>query len=98
MAKATNKSDHMTSFHGDTITTTLNTLKALFPESWRGENDGKDRVNVFFTLETEEGKVFTIYDWKEYRPLAGDEPVEFHIGGHSRMTTMDAREELSALL
>ena len=41
-------------------------------------------------METDEGNVFTIYDWKVGRPLSIDEPVEWHIVAHSRSISSDA--------
>lgn len=31
-------------------------------------------------IETENGDVFTIYDWKEYRDFDDDETIEWHVG------------------
>jgi hypothetical protein len=45
-------------------------------------------------METDEGEVFTIYDWKEYRPLQRDEYVTWHIGAKSKSVSNDAEREL----
>jgi hypothetical protein len=47
------------------------------------DNDGSDKSNFDFIFLNSEGNVFTVYDWKEYRPLDLDENVEFHIGAHN---------------
>lgn len=98
MAKQTNQSPNGTSFFDITIMATPAQLKEAFPESWYGDNDGSDKTNYDFTLETESGKVFTIYDWKYYRPLNDNEMVEWHIGGHDAMTTIEAAGEVAEIL
>ena len=45
-------------------------------------------------METSDGTVFTIYDWKNYGGIAMDRVVEWHIGGHTKEDTLKAREEL----
>jgi hypothetical protein len=45
-------------------------------------------------METESGDVFTVYDWKEYRPLEEDEVIEWHVGGHSAGVTDQAVGEM----
>jgi hypothetical protein len=49
-------------------------------------------------METESGEVFTVYDWKYYRPLGEEEMVEWHIGGHSGGVTADALAEITNAL
>jgi hypothetical protein len=49
-------------------------------------------------METEDGTVFTVYDWKEYRPLKEDEEVEWHVGGYSGMNTEKALNEIADAL
>ena len=98
MAKKTKLSETGTSFHGVVIVTTANKLMSLFPKSYTLENDGRDKVNIDFVLETENGDVFTIYDWKEYRPIDLDEEIEFHIGAFSPEISDTAQKELLELL
>jgi hypothetical protein len=98
MAKETNKSSNGTSFHNTTIKTTVGKLKELFPNSYYEQNDGRDKTNFDFTLETSKGNVFTIYDWKEYRPIGEDEIIEFHIGANSHGISELAKRELMELL
>jgi hypothetical protein len=98
MAKATKKSSDGTSFHDSVIFTTPGKLKALFPNSFTSSNDGRDKCNYDFVLQTEDGDVFTIYDWKEYRKLKDTETIEFHIGGAGRTITEKARRELEFML
>lgn len=98
MAKHTNKDSSGTSFHSTTIITNVGKLIKLFPDSYTGDNKGNDKVNFDFCLETSKGDVFTIYDWKYYRPIGMYEPVTFNIGGFSREVTETAKRELLEIL
>ena len=83
-----------TSFHDNTVYTTVKELTRICGEPVYDGNDGQDKVNFEWHMETVKGDVFTIYDWKEYRSLSLDEPIEFHIGGHSQAVTKRACNEL----
>lgn len=98
MAKLTNRSSNGTSFHDTVIKTTVNKLTKALGEAQIIGNDGEDKVNFDWTCETENGDIFTIYDWKEYRVLDLDEIIEFHIGGKNRTVTQEAKEELLEIL
>jgi len=98
MATATKKSKRGTSFHGTYITTTPKKLKQLFSGSYSEWNDGEDKVNFEFILETKYGDVFTIYDWKEYRVIRQNEEVSFHIGGRNSSITEQALSEIEELM
>lgn len=96
--KKTRKSTDGTSFFGTTITTTVNELRnvGLFPKY--KQNTGEDKTNFDWELETTDGTVFTIYDWKEYRPISPDEKIRFHIGAFSESDSRKALQELKELL
>jgi hypothetical protein len=97
MAKKTYQDIDGTSFHGVTIRATVDQLTEAFGEPY-DNNTGEDKVNFEWDMETNEGEVFTIYDWKEYRKLDLDEKVEWHIGAKSKSVSNDAeREVLKAL-
>jgi hypothetical protein len=98
MAKYTKQSASGTSFHGVELEATPQQLVDLFPESFNEQNDGSDKVNFDFTLETESGDVFTIYDWKEYRPLKMNELIHWHIGGYDEQTCLQGKAEVLDLL
>jgi len=98
MAKHTEKSGSGTSFHGVEFSATPKQLVDLFPNSYHCNNDGSDKVNFDFTLETESGEVFTIYDWKEYRPLQMNETIEWHISGLNEQTCLQGKTEVLELL
>ena len=91
MAKFTKQSSGGTSFHGTTFNATPKQLIELFPNSF--EVNG-DKTNYDFTLETDSGKVFTIYDWKYYRELEMDEMVTWHVGAKNLMNSIEGRDEV----
>jgi len=79
-----------TSWHGHAITTTVNNLIENFGEpSMLG--DTEDKVQYEWDMELQDGTVFTIYDWKEYRDYSKNDFIEFHIGAH------DSRDAIKAM-
>ena len=94
MAKKTNSSTDNTSFHGVTFRASVNQIISAFGEPTIQDNTGEDKVNFEWDMETEDGEVFTIYDWKEYRKLNLDQKVEWHIGAKGRLTSITAKEEI----
>ena len=87
-----------TSFHGVTLTTTPQQLIDALGEPQYFSNDGSDKTNMDYSLETEDEIAFTIYDWKEYRPLQMDEKIKFHIGGFSYSQSVEAKNEVLRLI
>lgn len=98
MAKLTNSSTTGTSYFGQMISSSVSELKEKLGEPQYSGNDGTDKVNFEWECETEEGDVFTIYDWKEYREIDETEEIQFHIGGMSERVTKVAVSELKTLL
>lgn len=92
--KATTKSPNGTSFHGVEFTATVRDMKEVLGAPWYESNDGRDKVNMEWVFETENGQVFTIYDWKEYRKLNDTDTINWHIGALSAEDSMDAFFEL----
>ena len=92
--KKTNQSANGTSFHNSVIKTTIAKLREACGEPECECNDGSDKVNIEWVMETDSGDVFTIYDWKEYREIGEDETIRFHVGGTSGVITNQALEEL----
>jgi len=92
--RKTNKSTGGTSFHDTTISTTVHTLRKIMGKPLYISNDGEDKTNYEWAMETDNGDVFTVYDWKEYKVLNEHEIIEFHIGGHSKAVTEQAKKEL----
>ena len=97
MAKLSFKNPTGTSFHNVTIRCTANQMIRAIGEAQWGNNDGRDKVNFDWICETKYGAVFTVYDWKFYRPLDLDEEVAFHIGAHRADTALTAQKELLKL-
>lgn len=86
------------SFHHTTLRTTPQRLVSILGNPQHSQNDGMDKVNMEWVCETDGGKIFfTIYDWKEGRPLIMDRTYEFHIGGHNRGDTDEAYGELKRM-
>ena len=96
--KKTNKSTSGTSFLGVTILTSIEQLEKINLIPVCEQNDGKDKINFEFELETESGEPFTIYDWKMYRAIERDEIIEFHIGSFTLEASERAKNELEAAL
>jgi hypothetical protein len=95
MAKKTYQSADGTSFHGVVIRATVDQLISAFGDPSMEYNTGEDKVNFEWEMETDEGEVFTIYDWKEGRPL---QRVTWHIGAMSKSVSYDAEGELKKAL
>ena len=96
--KQTDKSANGTSFHNHTFSATVGDLRKALGEPYCEQNDGEDKVNFEWIMETEDGTVFTVYDWKEYRQLDENEDIEWHIGGRSGLTTGKALSEITKAL
>jgi hypothetical protein len=96
--KQTKKSPMGTSFHGTVFNASVADLRKILGEPDMEQNDGRDKVNFEWTMQTENGKIFTVYDWKEYRPLEEDETIEWHVGGHSGEDTEKALNEIAEAL
>ena len=86
------------SFHGTTFTASVSELRKILGEPECEQNDGEDKVNFEWTMETEDGTVFTVYDWKEYRRLKENEMIRWHVGGESEMDTRKALPEIRQAL
>jgi hypothetical protein len=96
--KRTDKIANGTSFHDHTFTATVDDLRNVLGQPKFESNDGQDKCNFDWIMETEDGTVFTVYDWKEYRQLAEDEVIEWHIGGRSGADTEKALLEIRQVL
>lgn len=94
----TTKSSGGTSFHMDVINASVTDLRKILGEPVDSNNSGDDKVNFEWVMETEDGEVFTVYDWKEYRTLDENELIEWHIGGHSGEVTAKALNEIAGAL
>ena len=97
MAKKSNQDPSGTSFFNDMIQASVTDLRKMFGEPDDDNNTGDDKVNFEWICETEAGDVFTIYDWKHYRPLGDNELVSWHIGGNGSRVTGQAVNEIESL-
>ena len=93
MIKRTNKSLDGTSFHGATFSATLADLQVILGAPNNG-GDHHDKVQNEWELELEDGTVFSVYDWKEYRRYTDKETIEWHIGGMNLKDTFVAQDTL----
>lgn len=87
-----------TSFHDNVIVATVRELTELIGEPNFSNNTGEDKTNFEWILENSEGDAFTLYDWKNYRPLGMDEEVEWHIGARSAAISLTSKLELKQLI
>jgi hypothetical protein len=92
--KQTTKSTDGTSFHDTTFRATVSELRRVLGEPADANNTGDDKVNYEWEGETDAGDPFTVYDWKNYRPIDDDEKVFWHIGGFNKEATDQARREI----
>ena len=92
--KQTEQSVTGTGFFGTVLVATVNDLKKVLGKPIYNTNDGEDKINFEWHGETESGDIFTVYDWKEYRPLSSTEDVRWYVGGKNHYVTMQAHEEI----
>jgi hypothetical protein len=97
MIKKSYKDISGTSFHGSTISATLADLISILGPT-HGTGDTQDKVQNEWDLELEDGTIFTVYDWKEYRRYTDTETIEWHIGGRSTSDTYRAQQALEEAL
>ena len=90
--KKTEQTANGTSFHSIVINATIEQMTSILGEPETGGIE--DKVTHEWTGETENGDVFTVYDWKEYREFEPGEVIGWHIGGHSKFATEQARLEM----
>ena len=93
MIKKTNKSLDGTSFHGATISATLADLQIILGAP-NQTSDQYDKVQNEWEMELEDGTIFSVYDWKEYRRYTDKETIEWHIGGMNQKDTFVAQDTL----
>ena len=96
--KPTTKPEDGTSFFGDAFHASVQDLRCILGEPNFECNDGSDKTNFEWVMETESGEVFTVYDWKEYKKLKETETIEWHVGGHSESVTSQAVNEIADAL
>ena len=87
-----------TSFHGHSVNCSFTELVAILGMPQYKDNTGEDKTNYEWDCELEDGTVFCIYDWKYYRVISDNEKIEWNIGAHTDMKSIDAYCELSRAL
>lgn len=87
-----------TSFHNVTVNCSLEELKAVLGEPTYHTEDTTEKVQWDWNLITEDGRVFTIYDWKEYRHISDTEIIEWHIGARDFASSMEGKREIEAAI
>ena len=97
MIKKTNKTLDGTSFFGNTITATLADLTNVLGAP-HGIGEWNDKVQNEWELELEDGTVFSVYDWKEYRRYSNTDTIEWHVGAHDSNSGYKACEALEEAL
>jgi hypothetical protein len=95
--KTTIKSANGTSFHGHVFVETQAKLERVLGAP-HFTAPYFEKVQAEWSFETDEGEVFTIYDWKEYAGYPANQPIEWHIGGHTAKTTARALKEVRTVL
>jgi hypothetical protein len=88
-----------TAFHGSTFFATVKQLFEALGAPDYSNNTGEDKENYEWVRLTDAtGDAFTVYDWKQDRPLGWDERVEWHIGARSLEISEAARSQIKKLL
>jgi len=87
-----------TSFFGTTFPASVNQLIEAIGQPTFKANTGEDKTNFEWNMELEDGTIFAIYDWKEYRAIGLDEVIDWHIGGKNEAHTEKALDKLSELI
>ncbi len=92
--KKTTQSIVGTKFHRTVLVATINDLKKVLGKPAHVDNSGNNEINYEWHGETEDGKVFTVYDYNENRILSNTEDIRWHVGGFNHIDTMQAHEEI----
>jgi len=95
--KQATKTD-MTSFHGETFRASVMDLEKILGMPAYVMNDGTDKVNFEWEMETSDGEVFTVDDWKEGRSISKNETIEWHIGSRTPSISATALNEIADAL
>lgn len=78
-----------TSFHGTTVKATAKQIESFMGESVFSCN----KTNYNWIAVTDDGDLFTVYDWKE-GDINENTEVFFHVGGFSKEATEKAKAEM----
>ena len=89
--KQTTQSPIGTSFHDTIINASVNDLTKVLGEPQYDANHGTDKINFEWMMELNDGSVFTVNDYKEYRVLDKREIIGWHVGGLNGLVTERAK-------
>jgi hypothetical protein len=79
-----------TSFHGVYLKCSMRKLVAALGEPIE---EFSSKINYEWRGTTDDGHIFTVYDWKQPRPKK-DRVTEWNIGGKTKEATEKAKEEI----
>jgi hypothetical protein len=94
--KQTTKSTSGTHFLDVTVFASRKELITICGKPQPSSDDFK--VRYCWDMETEDGDVFTIYDWRDLFIRDLDEPITWHIGSFDYLAADTARHELTQAL
>ena len=80
-----------TSYHGTKVKASYTQLSLAFGDA---EYIGDEKVSYQWICETDDGRPFTIYDWREGR-FNDEKVIEWHIGSHDRYSSLVAKDEVT---
>lgn len=95
--KSTEKSIDSSADQGVIVRATPNQILEIVKAlgAWhRFDNYGDEDTNLETEFQTDDGDIFTVYDWNEKRCLMMDETYDFHIGAHSKRVANKAQSEM----
>ncbi len=96
--KATTKTSNLTSYFGSQIKASVNELIKVLGKPVYSDNVG-DGENFKWVLETDGGKVITVYDITKGKSINDlDGKITWNIGGFNIADTTNAKEEIETML
>lgn len=72
-----------TSYHGRCVWCSINDIVSVFGKP-HYTSPKSEKAQYEWILETSEGNIITLYDWKQHRNFDDDEVICWHIGSHGR--------------
>jgi hypothetical protein len=88
--KPTTQNANGTSFYNVTLDAPLRSLVKVLGKPGKGF----DKSQFEWVMETEDGDVFTVYDWKEDNRIDPNETITWNIGGKNKLATLTAKIEI----
>ena len=79
-----------TSYHGTKVKASYTQLSLAFGDA---EYIGDEKVSYQWICETDDGRPFTIYDWREGR-FNDEKAIEWHIGSRDKCSSWVAKDEV----